>query len=80
MVKGKVLVFFVVLAVLTSCLGTGQTKADGEGYAYDVEGMTVFDLHGDWHQMGRQYGALAREKMVDVLAYLDLKMGNDFLR
>lgn len=30
--------------------------------------------------MGRQYGALAREEMADVLAYLDLKMGNDFLR
>lgn len=80
MVKGKVLAFLAVLAVLTSCMGAGKSKSDCDGHAYDVEGMTVFDLHGDWHQMGRQYGALAREKMVDVLAYLDLKMGNDFLR
>ena len=80
MVKGKVLAFFAVLAVLTSCMGAGKSKSDCDGQAYDVEGLAVFDLHGDWHLMGRQYGALAREKMVDVLAYLDLKMGNDFLR
>lgn len=80
MLKRNILVILAVLAVLTSCMGAGKSKSDREGHAYDVEGMTVFDLHGDWHQMGRQYGALAREKMVDVLAYLDLKMGNDFLR
>ena len=75
MVKGKVLALLAVLAVLTSCLGVGKWKSDRDGHACDVEGMTVFDLHGDWHQMGRQYGALAREEMADVLAYLDLKMG-----
>lgn len=80
MLKRNILVILAVLEVLTSCMGAGKSKSDREGHAYDVEGMTVFDLHGDWHQMGRQYGALAREKMVDVLAYLDLKMGNDFLR
>ena len=80
MLKRNILVILAVLAVLTSCMGAGKSKSDRDGHACDVEGMTVFDLHGDWHQMGRQYGALAWEKMVDVLAYLDLKMGNDFLR
>ena len=80
MLKRNILVILAVLAVLTSCMGAGKWKSDCDGHAYDVEGMTVFDLHGDWHQMGRQYGALVWEKMVDVLVYLDLKMGNDFLR
>lgn len=45
--------------------------------SYDVDGVTVLDLKGSWHQMGCQYGALAKEKMNDVLAYLDSKLGTD---
>ncbi|MBQ0081543.1 MAG: hypothetical protein KBS95_08370 [Alistipes sp.] len=43
-------------------------------YSYDVDEVTVPDLNGSWYQMGCQYGALAKEKITDVLAYIDLKL------
>lgn len=47
------------------------------GRSYNVDGITVLDLKGSWHQMGMQYGILAKEQIKDVLAYIDLKLGAD---
>lgn len=33
--------------------------------------MEIVNLFGTWHQMGRQYGDQTREKMLDVLDYID---------
>lgn len=40
----------------------------------NADGVDVVSLRGTWRQMGRQYGELAGEKMLDVLAYIDLKL------
>ena len=55
-------------------------KSDRLGNTYDVDGLTVIDIHGSWYQMGRQYGILAKEKMEDVLSYLEAKIGEDDAR
>lgn len=47
------------------------------GHSYCVDGITVLDLKGTWHQMGMQYGILANEQMNDVLSYIELKLGAD---
>lgn len=39
--------------------------------------VAVLVLKGTWNQMGQQYGTLARERMEDVLSYLDQKLGDD---
>lgn len=48
-----------------------------EAYLRDDNGISVVSLYGDWHEMGRQYGRLARMYMEEVLAYLDGKLGTD---
>lgn len=45
------------------------------GFLYCGNGIGVLDLHGTWHQMGRQYGALAKPYLLHVLEYLDGKLG-----
>ncbi|MCQ2137656.1 MAG: C45 family autoproteolytic acyltransferase/hydrolase [Bacteroidales bacterium] len=70
--KRLITILSSVLA-LTSC---HQDKSDREGHIYDEDGVTVIDLHGSWHQMGRQYGLLAKERMADVLNYIDGKIGD----
>lgn len=69
------LLLSVILLSASSCLSSGKKELNG--YSYDVDGLTVLDLNGSWHQMGCQYGTLAKEKLDDVLAYLDLKLGGD---
>ena len=69
------LLLSVILLSVSSCLSSGKKELNG--YSYDVDGLTVLDLNGSWHQMGCQYGTLAKEKLDDVLAYLDLKLGGD---
>ena len=69
------LLLSVILLSVSSCLSSGKKELNG--YFYDVDGLTVLDLNGSWHQMGCQYGTFAKEKLDDVLAYLDLKLGGD---
>lgn len=46
-----------------------------KGSVCDVDGIEVVSLYGSWHQMGCQYGELGREKMLDVLGYIDAQLG-----
>lgn len=34
--------------------------------------VSVVDLHGTWHEMGRQYGCLMKEELEDVYAFVEL--------
>lgn len=56
---------------------TPLSESDRRGSLYNDGGIAVIDLHGSWHEMGRQYGILARDRMNDVLSYLDGKIGSD---
>lgn len=47
------------------------------GRLYDADGIAVIELRGDWHAMGRQYGALAESRMKDVLEYIDTRLAGD---
>lgn len=68
-----VIAFF--LSVLSGC--SQQAKKALDGRSYNVDGITVLDLNGTWHQMGMQYGILAEEQIKDILAYIDLRLGAD---
>lgn len=46
----------------------------------DVEGVHVVSLYGSWHEMGRQYGSLAKNYMTDVLEYVDSRLAGDAAR
>lgn len=67
----------LLLAVLASVACACSAPAGRNGHSYDVDGITVLDLYGSWHQMGEQYGDLAKAQINDVLAYLDLKLGSN---
>ncbi len=43
----------------------------------DVEGIHVVSLYGSWHEMGHQYGSLAKCYMTDVLEYVDARLAGD---
>ena len=43
------------------------------GRLYDIDGVALVDLRGDWHTMGRQYGSLVGSRLQTVLHYLDYK-------
>lgn len=57
--------------------GSGSVAEFEGGALYDDWGINVLELKGDWHQMGRQYGSLAKELLVDMLAYLDAEIGDN---
>lgn len=61
------------MSTVLSCKRSCILKTEG-GAIFDDNGITVLDLHGDWHSMGRQYGALASGYVTDVLDYLDGKL------
>ena len=73
--RNLLLALATLLTVSSGCSSSTGKKPDG--LSYNVEGITVLNLYGSWHQMGRQYGLLARTQMNDVLAYLDTKLGTD---
>lgn len=74
----RLLISAVILAVLSSC--SSSFRRDGGGRICEQDGVTVIELRGDWHQMGRQYGLLAADKMRDVLSYLDGMLSTDSTR
>lgn len=49
-------------------------ERDLDGHLYREGGIPVICLYGDWHQMGRQYGLLAKDMLLDVLAYIDSRL------
>lgn len=73
--RGYLLATAFLLSVLSACSQSAMKNLSGS--SYDIDGITVLDLNGTWHQMGMQYGVLAKEQMKDVLAYIDLKLGAD---
>lgn len=75
MMRGYLIAAAFLLSVLSAC--SQPAKKYMSGRSYDVDGVTVLDLKGTWPQMGMQYGALAKEQMMDVLEYIDLKLGAD---
>ena len=56
-----------ILSSVLALISCHQDKSDREGHIYDEDGVTVIDLHGSWHQMGRQY-AIMLESSVPVVA------------
>lgn len=68
----------ILLSLLSAC--SGSTESDMNGHSHDIEGISVLDLNGSWHQMGRQYGILAEKQINDVLEYLDSRIGLDSVR
>lgn len=57
--------------------GCGSVAEFEGGSLYDDRGINVLELRGDWHQMGRQYGCLAKGFLEDMLSYLDLEIGEN---
>lgn len=74
--NGKRLVALLAVALLLvmSCVGSVAetvTLADAvttfeNGCMAEKNDMTVVDLHGTWHEMGRQYGALLQRQLREV--------------
>ena len=74
--NGKRLVALLTVALLLvmSCVGSVAetvTLADAvttfeNGCMAEKNDMTVVDLHGTWHEMGRQYGALLQRQLREV--------------
>lgn len=65
---------------LTGCIGSSSAMTVSSfenGKLYNDGGINVIELNGDWHTMGRQYGALAKGYISDMLAYLDTRMNGD---
>lgn len=81
MAKKHILLFSLLLALtFTAFCSPRSDAADTLGHRYFEDGIPVIDLHGSWHQMGRQYGILAKEYVDDVLAYLDVQLKGDSVR
>ena len=69
-----------ILSSVLTLASCHQNKSDGEGHIYDEDGVTVIDLRGSWLQMGRQYGLLAGQRMIEVLEYIDGKIGGQAVK
>ena len=41
------------------------------GTKTSMNGISVVDLHGTWHEMGRQYGALLKDELEEVYLYVE---------
>lgn len=65
----KQLVWCILLLAVSSC-GCDS----GKGWVCNDDGIDIVSLYGTWYQMGRQYGELNRDKMLDVLDYIDLEL------
>lgn len=73
----KLSAYLLLGILLCSCSSRVVISEFEGGTRYDDGGINVIELKGDWHQMGRQYGAVSQDLMLDMLAYLDTKVGND---
>lgn len=41
------------------------------GTKASMNGISVVDLHGTWHEMGRQYGALLKDELTEVYLFVE---------
>ena len=70
-------IIIIIMAFLHSCSSQPKMASDNNGRIFTEGDVAVLDLHGSWYQMGRQYGILAKDKMIDVLAYVDGKLKDE---
>lgn len=69
----------LICGACTHNAGTIKAEYDG-GTMYVDHGVKVVCLYGDWEQMGRQWGALGRESMQNVLDFINEKTESDTAR
>ena len=76
-----------LLALLAAAMpwnGLAESEAAGEvpaaenpawsfeaGTKTSMNGIKVVDLHGTWHEMGRQYGALLKDELAEVYLFVE---------
>ena len=61
----------ISLALLVSCASAGRSSSDTpKAVKYKAGPVSIVDLHGTWHEMGRQYGELMKDELNDVLDFL----------
>lgn len=56
---------------LASCDTPSKSTVAKEGRLLEKDGIVMVELFGDWHEMGAQYGRLAKPYLEDVLAFID---------
>ena len=74
------LVFFVALMPWSGLAETeaaeGIPSAESPARSFEagtktgMNGVSVVDLHGTWHEMGRQYGALLKDELAEVYLFV----------
>ncbi|MER1994363.1 MAG: C45 family peptidase, partial [Eubacteriales bacterium] len=47
------------------------TQSFEMGTKASMNGINVVDLHGTWHEMGRQYGALLKDELTEVYLFVE---------
>lgn len=75
------LVFFVALMPWSGLAETedaeGIPSAESPARSFEagtktgMNGVSVVDLHGTWHEMGRQYGALLKDELAEVYLFVE---------
>ena len=73
----------VFLAAIMPWNGLSESEGSGEilsadcparsfemGTKTSMNGINVVDLHGTWHEMGRQYGALLKDELTEVYLFV----------
>ncbi len=61
----------IALALLVSCASAGRISSEtSKASKYKAGPVSIVDLHGTWHEMGRQYGELMKDELNDVLDFL----------
>ena len=74
----------VFLAAMTPWNGLAESEGSGgvssaeypeqsfeSGTKASMNGISVVDLHGTWHEMGRQYGALLKDELAEVYLFVE---------
>ena len=74
----------VLLAVVMPWNGLAESEGAGgipsaeypaqsfeAGTKTSMNGISVVDLHGTWHEMGRQYGALLKDELAEVHLFVE---------
>ncbi|MDO5442033.1 MAG: C45 family peptidase [Bacteroidia bacterium] len=72
----------VLISAMALCLVSCNMfkKHHKEGRLTVDDGITVVNLYGSWHDMGSQYGRLAKEYLIDMLDFIDMRLGGDTSR
>ena len=86
MIKRILFLFFIAFAVVgpagivygesasTDTITAKDYQVFEGGTKWKCGDVNVVDLHGTWHEMGRQYGCLMKEELEDIFAFVELMM------